>query len=287
MKQSAVNGYVELTIFPTVVNLNRIKLNSKQCRIYRVRVNDLEAPFIYNDPTLEVCHHESKQRNLNYFSSAYTAAVSAVDPDAGNGELCIKVPSELWKQGDEMKVLKVYIEFSLDQPKGGLHFVVPDVEGSMAERGAHAFSFGYQNSTRFWFPCVDSYSELCTWKLEFTVDAAMVAVSCGDLVETVYTHDMRKKTFHYTLPIPTAAPNISLAVGPFEILVDPYMHEVTHFCLPQLLPLLKHSMSYLHEIFEFYEEILTCRYPYSCFKTVFVDEAYVQVSSYASMSIFR
>lgn len=63
--------------------------------------------------------------------------------------------------------------------------------------------------------------------------------------------------------------------------------QVTHFCLPQLLPLLKHSMSYLHEIFEFYEEILTCRYPYACFKTVFVDEAYVQVSTYASMSIFR
>lgn len=62
---------------------------------------------------------------------------------------------------------------------------------------------------------------------------------------------------------------------------------MTHFCLPQLLPLLKRTMSYLHEVFEFYEEILTCRYPYACFKTVFVDEAYVQVSSYASMSIFR
>lgn len=49
----------------------------------------------------------------------------------------------------DLKVLKVYIEFSLDQPKGGLHFVVPDVEGSMAERGAHVFSFGYQNSTRY------------------------------------------------------------------------------------------------------------------------------------------
>lgn len=48
----------------------------------------------------------------------------------------------------DLKVLKVYIEFSLDQPKGGLHFVVPDVEGSMAERAAHVFSFGYQNSTR-------------------------------------------------------------------------------------------------------------------------------------------
>lgn len=43
----------------------------------------------------------------------------------------------------------MYIEFSLDQPKGGLHFVVPDVEGSMAERGAHMFSFGHHNSTRY------------------------------------------------------------------------------------------------------------------------------------------
>lgn len=91
--------------------------------------------------------------------------------------------------------------------------------------------------SRFWFPCVDSYSELCTWKLEFTVDAAMVAVSNGDLVETVYTHDMRKKTFHYMLTIPTAASNISLAIGPFEILVDPYMHEVNHSFLLLSLPL--------------------------------------------------
>lgn len=73
----------------------------------------------------------------------------------------------------------------------------------------------------------------------------------------------------------------------YDTVLCPAPSQVTHFCLPQLLPLLKHSMSYLHEIFEFFEEILTCRYPYSCFKTVFVDEAYVQVSTYASMSIFR
>lgn len=95
------------------------------------------------------------------------------------------------------------------------------------------FFYAVDFFSRFWFPCVDSYSELCTWKLEFTVDAAMVAVSNGDLVETVYTHDMRKKTFHYMLTIPTAASNISLAIGPFEILVDPYMHEVSHSSLFQ------------------------------------------------------
>ncbi|XP_048220089.1 LOW QUALITY PROTEIN: transcription initiation factor TFIID subunit 2-like [Perognathus longimembris pacificus] len=285
-ERKSVVGFVELTVLPTVANLHRITLNSKQCRIARICINDLEAAFSYKDPTLEVCHSESKRRDLNSFSHTYAAAVTAVDPEVGNGELCIKVPSELWEDVAQLKALKIHITFLLDQPKGGLHFVVPRVEGTMAERGAHVFSCGYQNSTRCWFPCVDSSSELCTWKLEFTVDATMVAVSNGDLVETVYSHGMRKKTFHYMLTTPTAASNISLAVGPFEILEDPHMRDVTHFCLPPLLPLLKHTTSSLHQVFEFYEDVLSCRYPYSCFKTVFVDEAYVEVAAYASMSIF-
>ena len=57
---------------------------------------------------------------------------------------------------------------------------------------------------RLWFPCIDSLSELCTWKLEFTVDESMTAVASGDLVETVYTQDMKRKTFHYNITSPTA-----------------------------------------------------------------------------------
>jgi transcription initiation factor TFIID subunit 2 len=75
------------------------------------------------------------------------------------------------------------------------------------------YTYSYENSSRLWFPCVDSFAEPCTWKLEFTVDDAMTAVSCGDLVEVVYTPDMRKKTFHYVLNVPACAPNIALAVG--------------------------------------------------------------------------
>ncbi len=66
---------------------------------------------------------------------------------------------------------------------------------------------------RLWFPCIDSYSEVCTWKMEYTVDMYMTAISCGDLIETVYTTDLRKKTYHYYLATPTSAPNIAVAVG--------------------------------------------------------------------------
>ncbi|XP_012273094.1 transcription initiation factor TFIID subunit 2 isoform X3 [Orussus abietinus] len=74
---------------------------------------------------------------------------------------------------------------------------------------------------------------------------------------------------------------------PFEIYVDPYMHEVTHFCLPQLLPSLKVSAQYVHEAFEFYEETLSNRYPYSCYKQVFVDEIDEDINAYSTMSILN
>ncbi|CAN8006025.1 unnamed protein product, partial [Ixodes pacificus] len=79
----------------------------------------------------------------------------------------------------------------------------------------------------------------------------------------------------------------SLVCRPFEVFVDPQMHEVTHFCLPHLLPLLKQCTNFLHEAFEFYEELLSSRYPYSCYKQVFVAEAYVDADPYATLTILR
>ncbi len=247
----------------------------------------IDCTFTYSDPTLEISQSDSKQRNLDNFSNCHLSVVNSVDPDRGNGELIAQIPQtpEIITSIKERKIMRIHVEFSLDKPLGGVQFVVPEMEGSLVERGAHLFTYGYENSSRLWFPCVDTYSEPCTWRMEFTVDANMVAVSCGDLIETVYTQDMKRKTFHYCLSTPTTAPNIALAVGPFEIMVDPYMHEVTHFCLPQLLPLLRDTCSFLHEAFEFYEELLSSRYPYSCYKQVFVDQAYENAQPFATMTI--
>jgi len=40
-------------------------------------------------------------------------------------------------------------------------------------------------------------------------------------------------------------------------------------------------------MFEFYEELLAARFPYTCFKTVYVHEAFEEMQSFASMSIFE
>ena len=47
------------------------------------------------------------------------------------------------------------------------------------------FSYNWGNSSRLWFPCIDSLSEICTWKIEVTADPDMMVVSPGDLAEKV------------------------------------------------------------------------------------------------------
>lgn len=282
---------VELHVIAQDSNLRTIKINCKQMRIFKVDMNDVyPCTFTYNDPSLEICQEECKQRNIDAFSSAHLTCISSTDPEKNNGEIIIQVPDDLLNYVQEGKILRISVEFAAETPLGGVHFgggvprKIDDPNYSVTV--PHLFTYGHENSSRLWFPSVDSYSEPCSWKLEFTVDASMVAVSCGDLVDVIYTHDKKRKTYHYQLNIPTCAPAIGLAVGPFEVIVDPNMHEVTHFCLPHLRSHLQATCSFLHEAFEFYEELLSTRYPYTCYKQVFVDEAYGDCISYASMSIF-
>ncbi|XP_073840548.1 TATA-box binding protein associated factor 2 isoform X2 [Musca autumnalis] len=286
-ERKSIIGAVELTIVPTKENLRIIRLNAKQCRVYRVLLNDVcEADFVYFDPFLDICQGDAKTRSLETFSKFHLTAAQKTDPDANCGELLIQVPPEGYHMIQEGRGLRIGIEFSLENPQGGIHFVIPPTNDDDPQpNSAHMYTHSYENASRLWFPCVDSFADPCTWKLEFTVDKHLTAVSCGELMEVVMTPDLRRKTFHYALNVPVCAPNIALAVGPFEIYVDPHMHEVTHFCLPQLLPLLKNTVRYLHEAFEFFEDTLSTRYPFTCYKQVFVDHADADISAYATMSI--
>lgn len=157
------------------------------------------------------------RRFIETFSKCHIGAAQKVDPDLNGGELVITVPPEAFHLIGDGRGLRVGIEFSLEDPNAGMHFIVPESEGTMVERAAHMYTQNYENSSRLWFPCVDSYAEPCTWKLEFTVDVDMIAISCGELVDSVLTPDMRRKTYHYVVNTPVCAPNIAVAVGPFEV----------------------------------------------------------------------
>lgn len=286
-QRKSVIGYVELTIVPTSEHINVIRLNCKQSRIFSILLNDtVELSYEYVDPFIDIFQGNEHERALDKFFSAHVKASNIVDADSNGGELFLIIPPEvIGTQICVNKQARINIEFAIEEPAGGIHFVIPDCEGTMAERGAHMYTCCEENSSRLWFPCIDSYAEPCTWNLEFTVDDDMTAVSCGELTSVSLASETGKKTFHYNLTVPSSAPTIALAIGPFEILVDPHMYEVTNFCLPGLLNNLRSPAHYVHESLEFYEETLASRFPYSGCKLVFVDETAKDVSSYATLSI--
>ncbi|KAK6049699.1 hypothetical protein COOONC_12795 [Cooperia oncophora] len=140
--------------------------------------------------------------------------------------------------------------------------------------------------TREWLPCVDAPDQLALWRLHITCDSWLTAVASGDLVGFDSLPEKRLRTWNYQQLIPTAACSIGFAIGQFSTYTLPDMAEVTNFAPVGLLSLLKHTVAPLDKILEYFEELLSCRFPYPTYKQVFVDMIPDDVTSYSSMTLF-
>lgn len=83
---------------------------------------------------------------MEQFSNLHHAAALKVDPDNSAGELVVIVPQEAIHLIAEGTALRVGIEFSLEQPQGGLQFVVPPLEGSYAEVTIKPYNACFHNT---------------------------------------------------------------------------------------------------------------------------------------------
>lgn len=183
-------GYTELAILPLTTNMRNIRLNcSKQCRINRVTVQEtIDAAYAHDDLFAQMQKNlnnsDAKVRSVDMLNENLSTTAKKLDADEGGGELLIKFPSEIWKLSDEQKLIRVGVDFNLEKPTAGLQFVsYNQLEGSsLRDRGAHLFTWKRNDyESRLWFPCVDAPSELCSWKIEITCDAALTAVCTGEL----------------------------------------------------------------------------------------------------------
>lgn len=438
-------GYTELLFVPLrLTKVTTVKLNAKQCQIIRLLAKGstkyYNCDFTFNDPLLEVVTADASQnpieggppvqpeRSLKKFSSRHQEAVVCSDTDIGNGEVIINLPEEVKKEICDGSTFKIFIEYVIDKPQGGLQFVVPEdgqaenitdlskrlspkalatspqaneqpsrVENSPSEtpmetspaamsnqtptpsrspakildnhspniesptikdvaepdepepepgpevglepepkseaqlenseqienktegpaspdatpnpdgqiseakeepeqpaktaksKYSQLFTYKNHNSSRLWFPCLDSYGQPCSWLLEFTVESHLTVISCGDLIGTHFSPDKRFKTYRYELNVPTAAPNIGFAAGQFETWVNPDSPStnfpIKNYFLNGLRRLIGPSCGFLRECADFYKELLNFDYPYTVYKQVFVDQAYEPCQSYATFSI--
>lgn len=74
------------------------------------------------------------RRSLEKFSATHLAVAQSVDPDMDAGELIITIPQDALETHINVdKFFDISIEYSIEEPCGGIHFVIPECEGSLAE----------------------------------------------------------------------------------------------------------------------------------------------------------
>lgn len=142
-------GYVELHFVPTKLKLTKIRLNAKQCSITKLLARGsgqyTNCTFTYNDPLLFV----SDEKSLRKFDSNHDEAVISTEPEFG--ELIIQLSDEVQNDISDGSTFKILIEYILENPTAGLHF---------STFSNQVFTYKNYNSSRLWFPCIDSYSTL-------------------------------------------------------------------------------------------------------------------------------
>ncbi|KAG1450870.1 hypothetical protein G6F46_007102 [Rhizopus delemar] len=229
--------------------------------------------------------------------------------------------------------LIIRIEYTLENPRNGIVFVQQNDEIA-PYRSNHMYTVNQPlpGSTRSWLPCVDRMSERCTWDMEFIVprkengisipeydgegsfdeENGMMVVCSGDVIEQVlHPTDSTKKIVRYSLSVPTPAPFIGFAVGPFEMIkLSPQqlqeevltaadldenqqqslMAEINMMCniyafgLPGFEEELNVTCSFLMHAMHFYTQEYGS-YPFSDYKLVFVEDAWSNIASSASLAI--
>uniref|UniRef100_A0A914KVE5 Transcription initiation factor TFIID subunit 2 n=1 Tax=Meloidogyne incognita TaxID=6306 RepID=A0A914KVE5_MELIC len=282
----------EIAFIPLKSNLSNIILNiGRDCILPnearfegfgKVTIDDFDAVYTRNIFNLNFSTDQS-----NYsIQSCKKAFIEAIDSHLG--DLIIKIPDQCINYVQTHKVMKLAMDLIVSKPRNGIKFVF-GISNENNISPSHLFTFRSNliSSTKEWLPCFESPSQLCVWRFEFTVPKNLTAICCGDLIDTTSVlDDDSLKTFHYQLLVPTAPGNIGFAIGDFQMYVQPEMPEIISFVLPSLMPLLRHTMTSLNRIFVFFEELLSCRFPYSTYWQVFVDQTPDELTTYSGLSIF-
>ncbi|RUS23026.1 hypothetical protein BC937DRAFT_93382, partial [Endogone sp. FLAS-F59071] len=227
--------------------------------------------------------------------------------------------------------LTLRVEYYLEDPHTGMMFVEPDPLVA-PHRYPHMYTINQPlpGGARLWLPCIDDISERCTWEMEFIVPKqllhgktrkpessigsedydSMMVICSGELVEqTSHPTNPLKKIVHYILPVPTPAPYIAFAIGPFEAVKfsasvsetsqgleavgeskEKPLNEISMqpdiigFCLPGRTEELRNSAEFLTKALQFYSQ--ECEsYPFTDYKVVFVEDAWCPAMSSASLAI--
>ncbi len=169
----------------------------------------------------------------------------------------------------EGSLAKIRIDYSIADPKSGLHFFGP----SEAEPGVPyvVWSQGEAVLNRYWVPCLDHPNEMQTTEMKVTVAAGNEAISNGRLLSKTNNSD-QTTTFHWLQDKPHVAYLISLVVGEFYSEQDSWRGKpVVYYVPPNHKDDLRRSFGKTVAMLEHFSNVTGVEYPWDKYAQVCVE----------------
>jgi aminopeptidase N len=170
-------GWCRTTLTILAEKTSTIEFNAVDMKIEEVLVEDKKARFIYDGKIL---------------------AIQLPRPAAAG------------------TVLTVSKKYSVENPKAGIYFFMPDKQNP--NRPLQAWTATQTDDSRCWFPCHDVPGEKATSETILTVPAGMTAVANGVLASE--KKDGKTRTFHFKMNQPHSMYLYSIVVGWLEEVRD-------------------------------------------------------------------
>lgn len=176
---------------------------------------------------------------------------------------------ELSQPTERGQVLELVIAYRLDRPRRGLYFIQPSPD--YPEKPVQAWTQGEDEDSRYWFPCFDYPGQLATSEIRVAVPQGFLAVSNGELLETVTEGDRVLYHWSQTQVHPTYL--MTLAVGRFVELRDSWRDRpVTYYVEAGQEENARRSMGKTPAMIEFFSKTFGYDYPFPKYAQVCVDD---------------
>jgi aminopeptidase N len=201
--------------------------------------------------------------NLNIQSVQVDEVEQKFDYDGE--KLCIQLsqPTQIGKR------LLIAIAYSVEKPQRGIYFIQPDKH--YPHKPTQVWTQGEDEDSRYWFPCFDYPGQLSTSEIRVRVPKPLVAISNGELIDTV--DDGNYKIYHWSQQQIHPTYLMTLAVSDFAEIKDQWEGKpVTYYVEKAREADANRSMGKTPRMIAFLSEKYGYLYPFPKYAQVCVDD---------------
>jgi aminopeptidase N len=180
-------------------------------------------------------------------------------------QLCIYLsqPTEIGHR------LLIAIAYAAEKPQRGIYFIQPDKH--YPHKPTQVWTQGEDEDSRYWFPCFDYPGQLSTSEIRVRIPQPLVAISNGELIDTV--EEAKYTTYHWSQQQIHPTYLMTLAVGDFAEIRDEWHDKaVTYYVEKGREADAKRSMGKTPQMIEFLSEKYGYPYAFPKYAQVCVDD---------------